>query len=270
METPVARTSHRIAVLAGVAAAVAIVIMLAAHQWRAAADRAGSATNLKQIGAAMKVYHDAYKHFPADIRGADGRALLSWRVRILPFLGGYDSLFAKFRLEEPWDNPHNQALLTQMPAVYAIPGVRAGPGMTYYRGFSGKTALFDPEFPEGVDLARITDGAAGTIAVVEARQPVPWTRPETEIPFTDELREAGPLIPLLGESRNLAIQLSGEIKDPEVLKPLRAAIGGHDPEGFNVLFCDGSVRFLADSTDLVLFRAMITRDRGEVFSADAY
>jgi hypothetical protein len=142
--------------------------------------------------------------------------------------------------------------------------------MTFYRGFSGKSTLFDPSVPQGIDMDRITDGTACTIAVVEAREAVPWTRPDTEIALTDELREAGPFHPLLGESRNVAEQLGGKIKEPEVLKPLREVTGGHDPGGFFALFCDGSVEFLPESTDVVLLRALITRDRGEVISADAY
>lgn len=46
------RTSHRIAVLAGLAAAVAIIV-LAASSIRSANRRARSVANLEQIGAAM-------------------------------------------------------------------------------------------------------------------------------------------------------------------------------------------------------------------------
>ena len=259
---------HRLAALVALAAAIAIA-MMAVHLIRVGIRRDRSTANLKQIGAAMRLYHDYFRRFPADIRGKDGEPLLSWRVRILPFLGA-DSLIAKFRLEEPWDSPHNKALLEPTPNVYALPGARAGPGMTFYRGFSGKDTLFDPTIPEGVDLPRIKDGPEITIAVVEARDAVPWTKPDSEIPYSEEVRALGFLNPLLGESLHVFEQLNGKIPEPPgILKPLREALGGHYPGGSAVLFCDGSVRHLSQSIDLIVLRALITRDQGEVISADS-
>src|SRR5262245_41069771 len=196
------RTSPRIASLAAVAAAIAVVTLVV-HPIRVANWRARSVTNLKQIGAAMQLYHDVYRRFPTDIRGPDGAALLSWRVQILPFMG-IDSLFAKFRPDEPWDSPHNKALLERMPDVYELPGGRAEPGMTFYRGFTGRDTLFDPTIPEGVSMTAIRDGASNTLAVVEAREAVPWTRPDSEIPYTDEMRAIYATMPMSGEDRALA------------------------------------------------------------------
>ena len=69
-----------------------------------------------------------------------------------------------------------------MPPLFAHPDSRApGPGMTFYRGLSGKSAFFDPEVKEGVSMATITDGTSNTLAVVEAKEAVPWTKPGTEI-----------------------------------------------------------------------------------------
>ncbi len=49
------------------------------------------------------------------------------------------------------------------------------------------------------------------------------------------------------------------------MRPLRGA----RPGGFNALLADGSVRFLSDSVDLELFRALLTRGGGEVIRLDA-
>jgi hypothetical protein len=38
---------------------------------------------------------------------------LSWRVKLLPYLE-QDHLYRQFKLNEPWDSPHNQALLKEM------------------------------------------------------------------------------------------------------------------------------------------------------------
>ncbi|WP_169974660.1 DUF1559 domain-containing protein [Tautonia rosea] len=42
------------------------------------------------------------------------------------------------------------------------------------------------------------------------------------------------------------------------------------PGGVNVLFCDGSVRLVKESVDPLTWRALATRNGGEVISADAY
>ena len=100
--------------------------------------------NLKRIGLAMHNYESAEGHFPpAAITGKDGKPLLSWRVAILPYLEDYDGqsrsdLHKTFQLDEPWDSPHNKALLARMPAVFASPGDgNRSPSSTAYRGFVG-------------------------------------------------------------------------------------------------------------------------------------
>ena len=50
-----------------------------------------------------------------------GRELLSWRVFLLPYLGE-EALYKQFRLNEPWDSPHNRTLVDKMPAVFADVG----------------------------------------------------------------------------------------------------------------------------------------------------
>src|SRR5688572_3110747 len=64
-----------------------------------------SRENLKQIALAFHNYHDFHNGlgFPANICDKNGKALLSWRVLILPFLDEQDKLSAEFKLDEPWD-----------------------------------------------------------------------------------------------------------------------------------------------------------------------
>ena len=50
---------------------------------------------------------------------------------------------------------------------------------------------------------------------------------------------------------------------------LNNATSAH-PGGVNMLLCDGSVRFVKDTVSLVPWRALGTRNGGEVISADAY
>ena len=102
--------------------AVLIALLLPAVQSaREAARRAQCVNNLKQIGLAMHNYASANGGFPpAAIVDPRGKPLLSWRVAILPYLDA-NPLYAKFKLDEPWDSPHNKELLKYMPAVYGCP-----------------------------------------------------------------------------------------------------------------------------------------------------
>lgn len=46
---------------------------------------------------------------PAVVHGPEGKPLHSWRVLLLPFIG-QEALYKQFKLEEPWDSPHNLSL----------------------------------------------------------------------------------------------------------------------------------------------------------------
>ncbi len=186
-------------------------------------------------------------HFPADIRGKDGKPLLSWRVAILPFLG-QGEIFKEFHQDEPWDSPHNKALVARMPPVFADPDAdESEVGQTFYRGFSGAGAMFDPKAAEGVAVAHITDGTSNTIHLVEARESVPWTKPGSELGFDD-----------------------GPTPNFEKLKAMLPTLGGHSEGGFHALLCDGSVRFIRSNVSVVVLRALITRASGEVISSDSF
>ena len=95
-----------------------------------ASARARSQNNLKQIGLALHNYHDIYGVLPAAaIVDKKGKPLLSWRVAILPYVE-QDNLYKQFRLDEPWDSPHNLALAKMRVKVYELPYVEEKPGET--------------------------------------------------------------------------------------------------------------------------------------------
>ncbi len=211
--------------------AVVIALLLPAVEWALEAARRGQSTNnLKDIGLAMHSYYDAYKHFPARANfDSQGKALLSWRVHLLPFLG-QSRLHKEFDLDEPWDSPHNRNLIRRMPSVYQNPSAPAKPGMAHYVGLVGDGTIF--EGSEGRSIREITDGTSNTLMLAEVNpdRAVTWTKPD-----------------------DLAF-------DPD--NPL-AGLGKAHPGGFLVLLCDGSVRFIPETTGREAFRRLVQIGDGQ-------
>jgi hypothetical protein len=177
---------------------------------RGAAEVAVNRNNLSQIGLAFHNYHDAQRTFPAQGNFEGDTPLLSWRVHILPFLDGQAALHEQFKLDEPWDSEHNQALLEQMPEIYASSsGDEADePGHTRILGVSGPGTLL--EGTAGKGFAAITDGMSNTVVVVEAAadHSVPWTKPE-DLDIADE--EALQNLLSAGENGFLALFADGRV-----------------------------------------------------------
>jgi hypothetical protein len=189
-----------------------------------------SSNNLKQVGLAMHVYHEYYGHLPPAVLrdpGLGDRAQpYSWRVALLPALGE-NNLFSQNRRDEPWDSPANKALLARMPSVFALPGsTRAADGFTHYQLLVGPGTAFErPDLR--VRLSDFPRGPEQTILVVEAADPVPWTKPE-DLSYAP----AGPL--------------------PKV--------GGLVGNGFHAMFADASVRWIEAEEREGALRTLVPRD----------
>jgi len=142
--------------------------------------RAKSLTNLKMIALALHNYESVHGSFPRNVHDDKGKAILSWRVQLLPFLEN-NKLSEQFRTDEPWDGKNNKALLDKMPDVFASPRVTVkAKGYTVYQGFTGDGAFFGSNRPLGIQ--HIADGTSNTLFAVEATSAVPWTKP-ADVPF---------------------------------------------------------------------------------------
>jgi RNA polymerase sigma factor (sigma-70 family) len=172
--------------------------------------RQKSMNNIKQLGLAMHGYNADHGTFPAAASyGQGGKPLLSWRVLILPYIDQVD-LYKQFKLEEPWDSPHNKKLLEKMPEIYRAPGMeKEHPTETFYQVFTGPGTPFEGQ--RGLAIKQFKDGTSNTILAVEARTPVPWTKP-ADIAYDAE-------------------------------KPL-PKLGGVFKDGFCALVGDGAARFV--------------------------
>jgi hypothetical protein len=155
-------------------------------------------------------------------------------VLVLPYLEregkAEPGLFQQFKLDEPWDSPHNRRLMERIPKVFAPPEGIATPEpyTTYYQVFVGKGTAF--EGCKGISLADFPDGLETTFLIVEAGAAVPWTKPEDLAYAPDQ--------PL-----------------PE--------LGAMSPHRFGAAMANCEVVFVPKSKPEETLRALITRNGGE-------
>ena len=199
---------------------------------RQAAVRMQHANYLKQIGLGIHSYHESYKQFPLGDKGMtkyqNGQPLLSWRVHLLPYLD-QNPLYEKFKLDEPWDSPHNVQLLDEIPDVYKSLDYQGLGNKTNVLGLSGDGAVFNPD--RALGFRDITDGTARTIMVIMAGpdKAVRWTQP----------------IDLHYDMANVSQSL-GDVGD-----------------SFLALFADGSVHRLRSSIEPKILIQLFQYDDGE-------
>jgi hypothetical protein len=210
--------------------------------------RLQTVNNLAMLALAMHTFHEEHEHFPP----ADGSAMpklpalagLSYRAYLLPYLdtdsnlvrekdvyqklleGGYP-LANDADPSERWNRPGLTSLRLD-PFFCNRPGKTSQPWLTCYRVFVGGGAAF--ERGKLTRMADFPDGTSKTILIVEAREVVPWPKPE-ELDY-----------------------------DPAKRLP---KLGGTFPDGFYAAFADARVRFIPWDTEERTIRALITRNGGE-------
>lgn len=203
--------------------------------------------HLKHIGIALHNYHDRYGSFPpAYIADEKGRPMHSWRVLLLPFLEEGD-LYKQYDFSEPWDGPNNSKLAAQIPRVYRCPSDSrsASPADTNYFAVLGDRSFW--QGAKTVCMADVTDGLSNTLAVVESHGAgINWMEP-----------------------RDLHI-----LQMPAAINPLngQGICSCHNQrdkgrgEFAHVLFADGSVHQLDNTTPPQTIEAMLTIAGGETFT----
>lgn len=137
------------------------------------------ADRLYQIVLAFQFIYDdgtLNKRFPRASGSGDGRQTgLSWRVHLLPFIGGEFELYSRFRLDEPWDSDHNRTLISEMPDLFKVEGVDE-PGRTSMHVFTGPGTPFGGSV--GPTYGDFTDGDDTLLVVVAGTDTADiWTKP---------------------------------------------------------------------------------------------
>lgn len=182
-----------------------------------------ASTRLSRLSVAFqRLLQQTGTYSPLPSTGITG---LSWRVHLLPLLN-QQALYQEFRLDEPWDSPHNRTLIPRMPNDFQLFGETGltrlrtftGPGMPFEAGHSARPQ----DFTDGED-------ATALVFVVGPDQAVPWTMPDTEVfDVTDPLKTLGlqPADPFVTMTvRGRVFVAVGEV-DPQKVVALATARGG--------------------------------------------
>lgn len=228
---------RRIAVATAVMLVVGLVVGLALWQMPPRGHPAPRImlckNNLKQIGLALHAYHDHHGTFPpAFVADKNGQPAHSWRVLILPFLD-QQSLYDKYRFDEPWNGPNNSKLAELMPSAYRCPSfavTESNAHHTNYLAIVTDDSVISGATPIGMN--EITDSQASTVLVTESKaRTLHWMSPD-----------------------DLAMD--------DAFGDLEAGSCPHS-KGMNVLLADRSVQFLPQKTTRDEFAGLVTRAGGE-------
>lgn len=209
---------------------------------RLAARRAQSMNNLKQVALAFHNYLAINDTFPPGLTvGEHGELLQSWQALILPFIE-QAPLHDSIDFRRAWDDPVNTTAIRVPVHVYLNPAVPAthdasGLALSHYEGNTrvlGGTRRFR--------VADVTDGTGDTILAGEVADGfLPWGKP-------------------------------GHWRDPAagINRAPGAGFGSPFPGGADVLFLDGSAKFLKNTIDPAVLKKLSTPAGGESVSADEY
>ncbi len=183
---------------------------------------------LLEIGMAARDHHSFDHHsLPSTITDAQGRRLHSWQTVILPYLVRGSRTSTQIDKDLPWNAPENSAYFRGFVPAYLNPEIEAtrdadGYALSHYAGnrrVVGRAKGLRPE--------ELGQGLAGTMLAGEVRDGFkPW-----------------------GDPTNLRDTRQG-------INRLPGGFGGPSGQGANMLFADGSVRFLDRRTNPEVLEAL--------------
>jgi prepilin-type N-terminal cleavage/methylation domain-containing protein/prepilin-type processing-associated H-X9-DG protein len=280
------------------------LLLPAVQKVREAAGRLSCSNNLKQIGLALHNYHDVNGTFPpggvTDGPCCSTPSGAAWTIYILPFLE-LDALYRQYRFDKFNEDVENAPVRITFVKVYVCPSDRdtnilgkpeSGPGsdLDYmpgsYRGVSGRSTGLDwfddpdssrnlPSEWRGVlhkastrygihpeNMAAITDGSSNTLMVGEyttlthlSRRTF-WAYTYTSYNQSSVTRQTR----IFQTDYDHCVNQGGAGDE----NPCKRGWGSFHPNGANFVLCDGSVHFLQQNIDIVLFGSLATIAGAEV------
>jgi len=195
----------------------------------------------------------------------------------------------------PAGDPANSTVSIMAPSVFSCPsipdipqsiGISPGPrGAWKYYGLNVGTGFIGccPERLQGdgtpnpsdgmgavnlsINLRDVTDGTSNTFLLLELSRNAEhsWVARNTgsnQFMWTHHPSQGEVVAGELGSS-------SPPFPPNSNFPNSRGAVGGH-PGGINVAFADGHVAFIKNSINFQIYRALFSRNVGEVLSADSY
>ncbi len=232
-----------------VATPVMVALLLPAVQAaRAAARRTQSKNNLKQIGLALHNYHATEGNFPAaTYRVADLKPdkRLSWQTEILPYVE-QKPLYDRIDFKKSWEDSANHAAVSTPLVLFINPMIgeqnAGGLPVTEYVGLAGVGAD-GPMLP-------VTSPRAGVFAYNRVTRIEDIVDGTSNTIMTSECNKDFGSWAAGGRPTIRALTKKPYIDGPDGL--------GGQPEGVQVGFADGSVRFVSKSVDPQLLERLVT------------
>lgn len=259
------------------------LLLPAVQAAREAARRMQCSNNLKQIGLALHNYESSHKKFPV---GSWQSNFISPLVGALPYLEQGNN-YAQWDFGLSYSDPYNADVSSQHIATYLCPSMNiprevplvaanetGGPSSyllcegtdDYMQNGDGVFGLHWPGYGyvnPNRSFGDIPDGTSNT-----------FFGGETVYDYKDYMWTASTPYPYGGTVKHgTARWVVGypKISLATTLKPFNvhtaAAMGGFasmHTGGANFVYGDGSIHFLSDSIDVIVYNAAATRDGGEV------
>jgi prepilin-type N-terminal cleavage/methylation domain-containing protein len=270
----------------GIIGVLLALVLPAVSRAREASRRAACLNHLRQIGLGLHNYHDVFQRFPA---GAASSHQLSWHVSVLPQIGE-TLLGMKFNFNEGLyisktengkNNPHGLAYVplylcpssTEQKSQTSLDRVNdEKTWTTHYYGIMGPLGKkedgteysrlnvqgdFAAQGLMTLDLWRssrdVTDGASNSFAVGE----LSWNDAHC---YRTWVR--GNIVYTMSGAKNVVHPIGQKFMTVED-DFNSVSLGSEHFGGTHVLFVDGSVHFLADTTDLQVLLSGASVDGGE-------